>query len=81
MPEHAEIRDRADRLVEALSAAEKTLATAESCTGGWIAKALTELHGGRLDISSRPGEGTTVTVDLPPERCLNEEAEAGGATG
>ena len=46
-----------------------------------LAIELARLHGGRLDISSRPGEGTTVTVDLPPERCLNEEAEAGGATG
>lgn len=46
-----------------------------------LAIELARLHGGRLDISSRPGEGTTVTIDLPPERCLSEEAEAGGATG
>ena len=46
-----------------------------------LAIELARLHGGRLDISSRPGEGTTVTIDLPPERCLGEEAEAGGAAG
>ena len=46
-----------------------------------LAIELARLHGGRLDISSRLGEGTTVTIDLPPERCLHEEAEAGGASG
>jgi signal transduction histidine kinase len=33
-----------------------------------LAKSLTELHGGRLEISSKPGSGTTVGVHLPPER-------------
>ena len=32
-------------VVRALSAAGKTVATAESCTGGWIAKALTDVAG------------------------------------
>lgn len=31
-----------------------------------LAKALTELHGGELKIESSAGEGTTVTVILPP---------------
>jgi len=35
-----------------------------------LSKALTELHGGRLDIVSRPEEGTTVTVRLPATRSL-----------
>ena len=30
-----------------------------------FAKAVTELHGGTLDIESRVGSGTTVTVTLP----------------
>jgi len=30
-----------------------------------VVKALAALHGGRLDIRSRPGLGTTVAVDLP----------------
>ncbi len=29
---------------------------------------LTELHGGRFSIESQVGQGTTVTVMLPPER-------------
>ena len=33
-----------------------------------IAKALTEQHGGRLRLRSRPGRGTVVTVLLPAER-------------
>jgi signal transduction histidine kinase len=35
-----------------------------------IAKWLVELHGGRLDLESAPGAGTTATVHLPRERLL-----------
>ncbi|MBC8792405.1 MAG: hypothetical protein C6Y20_12430 [Tagaea sp. CACIAM 22H2] len=35
-----------------------------------IAKALTELHGGTLDIQSTPGEGTRITMRLPGARRL-----------
>jgi signal transduction histidine kinase len=45
-----------------------------------LAKAFTELHGGRLHIQSVPGAGTTVAVVLPPLRVLTratpEEAAA-----
>jgi len=33
-----------------------------------LARAFTELHGGRLTVESRLGAGTTVTVTLPPSR-------------
>ncbi len=33
-----------------------------------LTKALVELHGGRLELSSQLGEGTTAVVSLPPER-------------
>jgi signal transduction histidine kinase len=33
-----------------------------------LSKALTEMHGGRLDLQSEIGVGTVVTVELPPER-------------
>jgi signal transduction histidine kinase len=33
-----------------------------------ISKALAELHGGRLDVQSAVGEGTTVTITLPATR-------------
>lgn len=35
-----------------------------------LARALAELHGGRLDITSQPGQGTTVTVRLPRWRMV-----------
>ena len=35
-----------------------------------LAQRLTELHGGVLGIASVPGQGTTVTILLPPERVL-----------
>jgi signal transduction histidine kinase len=36
-----------------------------------LAQRLIELHGGELNIESVPGQGTTVTVSLPPERMLS----------
>ncbi len=45
MFEDTEIRAAVERAVKKLKAANAMLATAESCTGGWIAKALTELPG------------------------------------
>ncbi len=39
------IRGLAESLVTALSDAGKTVTTAESCTGGWIAKAITDIPG------------------------------------
>jgi signal transduction histidine kinase len=36
-----------------------------------ITQRLVELHGGELQITSRPGEGTTVTVVFPPSRTLH----------
>ncbi len=35
-----------------------------------LAKAMLELHGGRLEITSRPQKGTTVTVSFPADRVL-----------
>jgi signal transduction histidine kinase len=36
---------------------------------------LAELHGGRLELESHPGIGTTAMVRLPPERCLPPAVE------
>ena len=45
MAEDPAIRTQAAGLVAALTAAGKSVSTAESCTGGWIAKALTDVPG------------------------------------
>jgi signal transduction histidine kinase len=45
-----------------------------------LAKALTELHGGRLELESEPGTGTTARVLIPAERLINvnlRQASAG----
>jgi signal transduction histidine kinase len=39
-----------------------------------LTKHLVELHGGTMTIRSRLGAGTTVTVQLPPERVLRAVA-------
>ncbi len=47
-----------------------------------IVKSLVELHGGRLSLDSRPGEGTSVTVVLPGSlvpRLDGEPRQAGAA--
>lgn len=38
-----------------------------------IARNLVELHGGQLDITSRQGDGTCVTVTLPAERVVDHK--------
>ena len=45
MREFEDISALARRTGEVLAAAGRTLATAESCTGGWIAKSLTDVAG------------------------------------
>jgi nicotinamide-nucleotide amidase len=45
MPEDQTIHELSTQVVHELSAAGKSVSTAESCTGGWIAKALTDVPG------------------------------------
>jgi signal transduction histidine kinase len=52
---------------ERLKAAEKIEGTG---LGLPLAKMLTELHDGVLELSSMPGRGTRVTIHLPPYRVL-----------
>ena len=45
MPEDPAINELATTLVRQLNSKKRAVATAESCTGGWIAKALTDVPG------------------------------------
>ena len=45
IPSDAQLREQAQALAERLRAAHDALVTAESCTGGWIAKTLTDIPG------------------------------------
>jgi len=65
------------RLLAPFAQAEGALSRHYAGTGLGLplAKALAELHGGRLTVASTPGAGTTVTVSLPPERLRWAEGE------
>lgn len=45
MADHDAIQTMAAAVVAALSASRKAVSTAESCTGGWLAKAITDISG------------------------------------
>jgi len=48
MADHDAIKELAQALVAELAAASKAVATAESCSGGWVAKAITDVPGSSL---------------------------------
>jgi nicotinamide-nucleotide amidase len=48
MADHDAIKELASALVAELAEARKAVATAESCSGGWIAKAITDIPGSSL---------------------------------
>jgi len=45
MADHDSLRKLAEALVNELTASGKAVATAESCSGGWVAKAITDIAG------------------------------------
>ena len=45
MADHEAIGQLARALIDELRSASKAVSTAESCTGGWIAKAITDIAG------------------------------------
>ena len=51
MVEDIGIRALAESLVTKLAAAGKTVTTAESCTGGWIAKSITDIPGSSVTFA------------------------------
>lgn len=64
-PDDAELRRSADAVAAALRAAGGMLATAESCTGGWIAKTCTDIAG-----SSEWFESAVVTYSNRAKQAL-----------
>jgi two-component system cell cycle sensor histidine kinase PleC len=44
-----------------------------------ISKRLIELHDGRIALASIEGKGTTVTVTLPPSRCIDDASQPAAA--
>lgn len=67
----------ATSLVEGLTAAKLTLATAESCTGGWVAKSLTDVAGS----SACFGFGIVSYSNTAKQRLLKVAAETLEAHG
>ncbi len=65
------------KVLESFGQARHDIATTEETGTGLglpIVKGLTELHGGTLKLESTLGKGTTVTIELPPERMLDKAA-------
>jgi nicotinamide-nucleotide amidase len=64
------IEESARALVEALLDAAKTVAAAESCTGGWVAKAITDIAGSSgcfaCGIVSYSDEAKEALLDVDP---------------
>jgi nicotinamide-nucleotide amidase len=65
VPDDAALKQRAEWVAEILRAHGELLATAESCTGGWIAKACTDLAG-----SSEWFESAAVTYSNRAKQAL-----------
>lgn len=65
IPDDAALRAAVQQVAEALRAHGEMLATAESCTGGWIAKACTDLAG-----SSEWFESAAVTYSNRAKQAL-----------
>lgn len=70
-PTYAELAERTLRIQELLRKKRRTVASAESCTGGLLAAVLTE-HGGSSEIyrggaAVYSNEAKTILADVPPQ--------------
>jgi len=70
-----------ERVLEPFTQADSILTPVPEGTGLGLplSKRLVELHGGRLEIDSEPGRGTSVSVLLPTGRLLARPPEGSGA--
>ena len=65
-----------ERVVQPFVQVDSSLARRHEGTGLGLSlvKAMAELHGGRPELVSTVGEGTTASVVLPPERIVSDDA-------
>jgi len=70
-----------DRIFDPFTQAERSLARQHEGIGLGlpIVRRFAELHGGRVEVDSTPGRGTTVTILLPGERVIGAPAAAAAA--
>ena len=82
MADHDPLFALASELVDAFMAAGKTVATAESCTGGWIAKAITDVAGSsavfRYGIVCYADEAKQSLLGVLPETLARDGAKPVG---
>jgi PAS domain S-box-containing protein len=71
--------DDLDRIFEAFERAAPVEHFSGLGLGLYICRRIVEAHGGRIDVASRPGEGTTVAVTLPRRLRAREDGRAGEA--
>ena len=90
MPATADFLPLVERIAVALTAREARLATAESCTGGWIAKCLTDLPGSskwfEYGFVTYGNEAKVSLLDVEPDRlerygAVSKEVAEAMATG
>ena len=65
-----------EKVLERFGQARHDIATTDERGTGLglpIVKGLVELHGGAIHIDSKRGVGTTVTIQLPPERTMAQD--------
>lgn len=72
IPSDTQIRRQAEQLAARLGALGATLAAAESCTGGWVCKALTDLPGS----SQWFGHGLVTYSNAAKQQLLGVSAES-----
>lgn len=67
-----------DRIVQPFERGETAFSRTHDGAGMGLAlaKSLTEIHGGNLEIDSQPGRGTRVVLRLPSERVVRETTVA-----
>jgi nicotinamide-nucleotide amidase len=82
-PSEQELRDLAEQLGDCMKARDLTLASAESCTGGWLAKIITDIPGSSEwftgSVVSYSNEAKQSLLDVS-KNTLNEFGAVSGET-